>query len=464
MRLWIGVEDFAKIKHARICVNKYTVLVGQNNSGKTFLMQLVQGVLPKLVELVDDQLVEILMQEHARENEYVFRIADDNREQVIAYFNEKLHQNKDTIVTEIFGRAIEIADLYIDFELEDEAYELRTFSNAEDNKEVLKQRLSSIRWGNQDKNVYEIVNEDSKEFSISLRIKSMEAAGMVLRQSTNGFSGELSSIQGLINDFFIKGGNLFLPASRTGLMLLYRDFFARKTDHSMSYLISDGEMDDTGSNENGLSKPVYEFLRFLQTYRQNESNVNRYREELAFFETHLIEGHISVDQQGILSYNSDNGISDVPMYLASSMINEIAPIALAITGYRNIRKLIIDEVDASLHPEKQAELVRFLNRIYNRGIQLMISTHSDTVVSKINNLYILSNKAKDKPDIVDKFGLELSDLMKADDLFVYEFLNQKNGKSIVREIEGDPQHGFQFELFTKSALHLYKESEEIGEI
>lgn len=97
MRLWIGVEDFAKIKSARICVNKYTVLVGQNNSGKTFLMQLVQGVLPKLVELVDDQLVEILRQEHAQENEYVFRIADDNREQVIAYFNEKLHQNKDTI-------------------------------------------------------------------------------------------------------------------------------------------------------------------------------------------------------------------------------------------------------------------------------------------------------------------------------------------------------------------------------
>lgn len=430
MRLWIGVEDFAKIKHARICVNKYTVLVGQNNSGKTFLMQLVQGVLPKLVELVDDQLVEILRQEHAQENEYVFQIADDNRERVITYFNEKLHQNKDTIVTEIFGRAIEIAELYIDFDLEGEVYELRTFSNTEDNKEVLMQRLSSIQWGNQEKNVYELVDETTQTFSIYLRKVATEdeEQGLVLQQSRKGIKGSLNYVRDMVDDFFARWGNLFLPASRTGLMLLYRDFFANRTDRSMSYIISDGDIDATVSRENGLSKPVYEFLRFLQTYRQNESNVNRYHEELAFFENHLIEGHISVDQQGILSYTSDKGISDVPMYLASSMINEIAPIALAITGNQIIRKLIIDEVDASLHPEKQAELVRFLNRLYNRGIQLIISTHSDTVVSKINNLYILSNKAKGQRDVVEKFGLELSDLVKADDLFVYEFLNQKMEK------------------------------------
>ena len=41
MQIWIGVENFAKIESARICINNYTVLVGPNNSGKTFLMQLM---------------------------------------------------------------------------------------------------------------------------------------------------------------------------------------------------------------------------------------------------------------------------------------------------------------------------------------------------------------------------------------------------------------------------------------
>ena len=44
MELWLGVENFAKIQNAKVCINKYSVLVGPNNSGKTFLMKLIQGM------------------------------------------------------------------------------------------------------------------------------------------------------------------------------------------------------------------------------------------------------------------------------------------------------------------------------------------------------------------------------------------------------------------------------------
>ena len=40
MTLWLGVENFGKIRDAKICINKCTVLVGPNNCGKSFLMQL----------------------------------------------------------------------------------------------------------------------------------------------------------------------------------------------------------------------------------------------------------------------------------------------------------------------------------------------------------------------------------------------------------------------------------------
>ena len=44
MYFFVGVENFAKIEMAKVCTNSYTLLVGPNNSGKTFLMQLVQGL------------------------------------------------------------------------------------------------------------------------------------------------------------------------------------------------------------------------------------------------------------------------------------------------------------------------------------------------------------------------------------------------------------------------------------
>lgn len=153
------------------------------------------------------------------------------------------------------------------------------------------------------------------------------------------------------------------------------------------------------------------------------------------------------------------------MYLASSMINEVAPLILAITSQKSYSRLIIDEVEASLHPQKQLELVRFLNRLNNNGMQLVISTHSDTFVSKLNNLYVLSEIAKTSGEnIVQRFGMEKEDLVSPEKLFVYEFVNQSNGKSIVKEIKPDKKTGYQFDLFTESALHLYEEAVKLGEM
>ncbi len=62
MLIFLGVENFAKIEKAKVCINSYTLLVGPNNSGKTYFMQLVQGVNERLIDLVDGKAMKILMQ------------------------------------------------------------------------------------------------------------------------------------------------------------------------------------------------------------------------------------------------------------------------------------------------------------------------------------------------------------------------------------------------------------------
>lgn len=59
------------------------------------------------------------------------------------------------------------------------------------------------------------------------------------------------------------------------------------------------------------------------------------------------------------------------------------------------------------------ELVRFLNRLNNNGVKLILSTHSDTFVSKLNNLYVLSELVKEKNNgqILEHFQLEKEDLI-----------------------------------------------------
>ena len=104
MLIFLGVENFAKIEKAKVCINSYTLLVGPNNSGKTYFMQLVQGVNERLIDLVDGKAMKILMQiEETASNidtginfEYrSYVISQDNISRFVAYLNTKLNKKKE---------------------------------------------------------------------------------------------------------------------------------------------------------------------------------------------------------------------------------------------------------------------------------------------------------------------------------------------------------------------------------
>lgn len=248
--------------------------------------------------------------------------------------------------------------------------------------------------------------------------------------------------------------SLFMPASRTGLMMLYKEYFANKTDSALNFYVGENGKIQDGTMYDDITRPAYEFIRFLQTYKHDVSS-EKYLDELDFFDKNIIEGHISVNNQGRFTYRQSEDDNNIPMYLASSMINEVAPIALALQSGR-FDQLIIDEIEASLHPQKQQELARLLTRLSNKNVSLIISTHSDTFVSKINNLFVLAQK-EDKIKYLEPLGLDEMDILDTEKLYVYSFEALDNGKCLVKEIKPTKESGYQFDLFMNSNLKIYKE-------
>ncbi|MDD6071596.1 MAG: AAA family ATPase [Clostridiales bacterium] len=464
MQLFIGVKNFAKIEEAKICVDGYTLLVGQNNSGKTFLMELVQGVKKNLLSLVDKDIADILLE---KQDDYrVYSFGPHNISDIVKYFNDKLENAKNDIVYDTFGKNIDIEKLYVDMVLEDDEEYLIEIGSGEEIRNDIDENGENSRFWLLER-FFSKSHRDGVACVVSKKGLSPEDAVMGISLSAHTRERDIFLLQEALQ-FIISTRSLFLPASRTGLLHLYRDYFANRADDTMSFIIRDDKFVENKEENIGLTNPMYEFLRFLQTYSEDDEAKNRYAEELKFFEERIIEGHISVNKQGVISYNSKDKQLGVPMYLASSMINEVAPLALVISNARRYDELIIDEVEASLHPEKQLELVRFLNRLNNKKMKLIVSTHSDTFVSKVNNLYLLSKRLssrneQERKDILQKFDLDDTDLIKTDGVFVYEFLNQANGKSTVKEIIPG-ENGYQFDLFTGSALQLYEEVIKLGEI
>lgn len=50
MKVIIGVENFGKIKKAEITLGRLLLFVGENNSGKTFMMQLLYGITSAIID------------------------------------------------------------------------------------------------------------------------------------------------------------------------------------------------------------------------------------------------------------------------------------------------------------------------------------------------------------------------------------------------------------------------------
>ena len=454
MQIWVTINNFAKIEYAKACVNKFTLLVGPNNCGKTFLMQLIEGINDYWNILIDESVMNTLLIDDLPEYKG-YELSKYNLDEFLNKLNNNIYKQKENIISEIFKREIPIQNLSVDIQLEEnEEYlmyhidKIQALDQLPKNVGNLPNFISAVMLGHENtaiecmiKKTYDKPNGEFAEAIIGPRLKYCES--------------------NMVN--LLQKGSLFMPASRSGLMMLYREYFANKTDDNILVQTNTQRTENVGTTN--LTTPVYRFLRFLQTYTEDERIKKKFEKELEFYDNNIIEGHINAKTQQGLAYNANSGEA-VPMYLASAMVNEVAPIYLATTSTSFYDRFIIDEIEASLHPEKQMELVRFLNRLYNKGKSFVISTHSDTFVSRINNLSILAEyvgKTKDT-EAVSKFGIEMEDMVSQKDLFVYEVIKKNNGKSEVKERKFNEKLGYQFDLFTNTALKLYDEAVKLGDI
>ena len=131
MLIFLGVENFAKIESAKVCINSYTLLAGPNNSGKTYLMQLIQGVNERLANLVEEDALKVLECEGNSYADYTkYVISQHNILNFTACLNERLEAGKQQIIKEIYGKDIAIGKLYVEISLEaDEKYEILLFKH-----------------------------------------------------------------------------------------------------------------------------------------------------------------------------------------------------------------------------------------------------------------------------------------------------------------------------------------------
>lgn len=428
MVLHLIIKNFGKVESADISLNNLVVFVGNNNSGKTMIMQLIYGIRKELGKF----LVPVLgAKESDMNGQYLIRCDRDWFSEVELQINGYLAENRQRIIEDIFGTPISAEEIKVALEDKETTYFVSSVSEYRDEGE---QKTG--------------ISIDTLQYENGKNIKSFDSRITNQNYLNNKLNEVLKIVWRIILDERVtsNSGQLFLPASRSGLQLLYKHYFA----------------DEAGGD---LVMPIKDFLRFLQLYSEDKQLEESRRTLLEFGEEHLLQG--TVVQKGDETFYVDKYIGrPISLYIASSMIHELTPFIKALSATQRIDWLYCDEVENSLHPLLQREMARWVIRMANAGIHVVISSHSDTMASRLNNLFMLTQLSQRKAnyELLSELDLKDADLLrpnvKAD---VYEFRSGKQGKTVVEKLEfiSNPPMGYDFQLFGSNLDKLYDEADKI---
>ncbi len=409
MSIRVDVRKFAKIEKASVKTGDFSLFVGDNNSGKTLMMELIYGI----INIISDWNVEIGCAKITEMEDITYiRFSGEWFAEMESSINTYLRDNKRSFLLDCFSMEIPLEEIKIHFETAEEVFYIGTIAET----------------------AYL-----EKEYADGNRVNiASDVAGTVDEMKLQLAQCAMLDIVGL------SAGKrqLFLPAARAGLQMLYRNFFVSMQGKS------------------GMALPVYDYLKFLQTYSPRTRFDKGEEELIKFVDRELLGGKIEY-RNDVFMYQENNCL--IPLHMASSMIHELSPFSSVLKSEGSYGYLYYDEVENSIHPIKHGSIAKALMRYCNLGNKIIISTHSDTLAGRINNLILVSRMKNviRKNDIIEKLNWSMQDILQPEKTVnIYEFKKNENGSVVIEELEffDYPKIGYDFGRFNENIDILYDES------
>lgn len=179
----------------------------------------------------------------------------------------------------------------------------------------------------------------------------------------------------------------------------------------------------------GLFKEFKDMLQSINSASERPSVKNQHLQE-EFLE--ILDGRVYNEKSSGKYFYETVGES-IPMTAAASSIKEIAPLSLFVNRYDvSVSSILIEEPEAHLHPLKQRMMADVLSLLVNNQACIQITTHSDYLIRRINELVLL-NQLSEKDSVTPE---EFETVCKETSIPAYLKLNPKTiGAYLLRRRE-----------------------------
>lgn len=148
---------------------------------------------------------------------------------------------------------------------------------------------------------------------------------------------------------------------------------------------------------------------------------------------------IEINNFGIIK-NANISISPLNIFIGSNLKYVV----------KKDDQLIIEEPEAHLHPKNQRILVKYLVCAVNKGLKVVLTTHSDYIIEQFNNFVRLNSIGHDCPE---EFSYSQEDILNHDDVLIYTFKKDSKKQYIAEKIDIN-ETGFDEETFAPVSEQL----------
>lgn len=441
---WVlKVSEYGKIKSAEIEMAPLTLFVGDNNSGKSYLMSLLWGIqnLGTSAMLINQD------EKKSNEEELLINwlqtqmkaaweqgIHDTGVEEIAdiiqTVLNLYLRRRKDSLVKLIFNSTdVKIKDLEIEIK------ELEKVSLKFEISDGKEEKTLSIK--NNNGTIYGINYSDIEQ------LNTMARAWIILLFILVTGIGLGGSID--------KSGRIYLPAARTGFMLT-KDIINKVGRNSVFNI-------DTNKDKIvPFVRPINQFLDVMNDLTFDGKGDEKFNKIALYLENGMAEGTVSMSTMPNkeVIYIPEGQESGIPLRIASAVVTELSPLILILKHKSDLHTLFYEEPEMCLHPQLQQKMARVICQLTNAHLEMVVTTHSDIILQHINNMIRLS-KREDSAEICKQLGYTPDDLLNANQVKVYQLKSEPGEKTSVEELACG-ENGFAIPTFNDALDRILDES------
>ena len=477
--LILDVQNFGPIAEAKdIEFRPMTVLVGPSNSGKTYLAMVLhafmQGtdpetpaytqrqrglsprVIPNSSEVAKSMVAEL--REIINVSPELLRSHSSNR--FISLSVEQFSEPFKVAFQRFFDRILNRYSSVVASNVS-ELFEVEDFGQLSSHKGLFAGSSPSVKFSAQGENPFTItLGENGNSCDVSdtvLNIPRDLIDGMRFGDIENEVD-DTDQYEYFMRTFINEHVMLFFddipysfyfPTGRTGIMNGHRVFTSNIIARASSFGI-DEQMSFTyhllardflrllvGLRE----RPMRRRRRIGRLLRPRARDYSRGEDVAHTLEQSVLEGRVRVkDNPGVPDFEYEQSGVVTPMFRASSMVTELAPIIMFLRNYVAQRDLlIIDEPEAHLHPAAQQQMAAALAFMVRSGLRILITTHSHYMVEQLSN-FVMAADVDDLDERKRLLGIqgtlgEEDIFLKPQEISVYDFAPQsREGGSVVKEV------------------------------